>query len=1259
MGSQKAALQKSTDTIKRNSATRDSSRAIREPFSQIQQIYRLQRALGNRAVTNLVNKKNDPSNNGIHHSPLAVSNFGLHSISCFHENKNSTIQEELQRTPEEEDSPVQGMLQRQREDGEEPVQASLKLETSDKDEKIQRAIQRSDKEEEKNIVQGMLQRQDKDEEEPVQASLQRETPEKDEKIQAAIQRSEKEDEKKPVQGKLQCKTDEEEPVQGKLQLKSSEEENVNTAIQPKLTVGKPDDIYEKEADSVADSVMTMPDQTVSLQSEKEDEKVKRTSLIQTLTPLVQRQEHDDKVQASFITIQRKNKSQSRSLDDETSSKISSSLGQGSSMPRETADFMESRFGADFSSVIIHTDSQAASVSKRINARAFTLGKDIYFGEGQYNTQTHDGKRLLAHELTHTIQQGASSARKAFPVLRTAPVIQRWSLKGLVNKATGYIPGFSLLCLLLGRNPVTDDKVERTPENIVKAIIGLIPVVGNALYNKLQETGAIQKTGAWLSTEISKLGITWEVIKNLFNRAWDRMGLLLGIDGNLKILEETFSPVIGRIVSFAGSVAGKIKEFVLEAALSIAGGAGKTVLGIINKGKAVFNKILDDPIGFVGNFLKAVGQGVQQFGKNFLNHFKGALFGWLFGSFAKEGINLPKSIDLPSIFGFVAEVLGLTYQAIRKRIVKALGPKGEQIISKIESAIDFVKDLITRGPIALWEKVKEFIGDLKSMIMTEVGKWVSTTIIGKAIEKIASMCNPVGALIQAAISIYNTIMFFVERWTQIKEFVDAIFNSINDIVMGNIGKAAGYIEKVMAKGLTLLISFLARLIGLGGIVGKIKDLIKKFAGMIEKALDKAIGWVVKKAKGLMGKLKMGAKRAAGKVKDGISSIIQWWKAKKAFKAKDGKQHTLFLKGNKKKAEFMIASSPMRVDAYLKKNRELLLTGGNSVVYEYALQLSNQIGKLVDQAEAIGNLESKSNKEKLRMINIEITQSMDKLSSIMIQLMGINNADMPNSAVWKYTPVFKDYPKKVSAQLITKETSKGGSSPNAENASWPYIQDNKLTDRWVRLHLVSEKLGGKGVAENLIPGPKTVNAAMENYSENPLKAALGKTKNNNVANLYSVLWVETSVDYYSNTTIHNNVKYHWANNIIVKGGFHFFDINKNKWVKNEKAIFKRDYKLPVPSTVNTKPKLNMNTATRAEMLELDFGKAGLERSNFKWAIDANYEIFIKHKNYKDVKDLEGKMKAGGYQLIYKGWQKTSLGFLINDLKKLEAKGIIVWS
>jgi len=70
--------------------------------------------------------------------------------------------------------------------------------------------------------------------------------------------------------------------------------------------------------------------------------------------------------------------------------------------------MEQSFGADFSSVRVHTDSASVQMNKEINAQAFTHGSDIYFNEGKYDTTSSDGQKLLAHELTHTVQQGGSS-----------------------------------------------------------------------------------------------------------------------------------------------------------------------------------------------------------------------------------------------------------------------------------------------------------------------------------------------------------------------------------------------------------------------------------------------------------------------------------------------------------------------------------------------------------------------------------------------------------------------------------------------------------------------------------------------------------------------------------------------------------------------------------------------------------------------------------------------------------------------------------
>lgn len=74
------------------------------------------------------------------------------------------------------------------------------------------------------------------------------------------------------------------------------------------------------------------------------------------------------------------------------------------LDRKTRSFMESRFNRDFSSVTIHTDSVSAQNAERLNAKAFTIGNDIYFNKGYYNPGSSAGKQLLAHELTHTIQQ---------------------------------------------------------------------------------------------------------------------------------------------------------------------------------------------------------------------------------------------------------------------------------------------------------------------------------------------------------------------------------------------------------------------------------------------------------------------------------------------------------------------------------------------------------------------------------------------------------------------------------------------------------------------------------------------------------------------------------------------------------------------------------------------------------------------------------------------------------------------------------------
>ena len=92
-------------------------------------------------------------------------------------------------------------------------------------------------------------------------------------------------------------------------------------------------------------------------------------------------------------------------------RLDSQKGGGAPLPSETRSFMEPRFGADFSNVRVHSDRESAQLSRDINAQAFTQGGDIFMGAGKYNPGTTAGNELLAHELTHVVQQGAAQKKE--------------------------------------------------------------------------------------------------------------------------------------------------------------------------------------------------------------------------------------------------------------------------------------------------------------------------------------------------------------------------------------------------------------------------------------------------------------------------------------------------------------------------------------------------------------------------------------------------------------------------------------------------------------------------------------------------------------------------------------------------------------------------------------------------------------------------------------------------------------------------------
>lgn len=182
------------------------------------------------------------------------------------------------------------------------------------------------------------------------------------------------------------------------------------ALQAKLRIGQPGDIYEQETDRVAEQVMRMPEPQVS--NETKVSNPAENNSLQRKCPgcnkgiKIEKEEEEENLQKKEAS------GSTHEVTPELESSISAARSGGQPMPESVRAFFEPRFGHDFSGVRVHTDSKAAEAAQAVDARAYTVGRDVVFGTGQYDPGTREGRRLLVHELTHVIQQQTTGPRLA-------------------------------------------------------------------------------------------------------------------------------------------------------------------------------------------------------------------------------------------------------------------------------------------------------------------------------------------------------------------------------------------------------------------------------------------------------------------------------------------------------------------------------------------------------------------------------------------------------------------------------------------------------------------------------------------------------------------------------------------------------------------------------------------------------------------------------------------------------------------------------
>ncbi len=386
-------------------------------------------------------------------------------------------------------------------------------------------------------------------------------------------------------------------------------------IQPALKVGKPNDNFEREAESVADQVMMMPSiPTTPLMSaspgglqmaSKEEEKLQMTPLSSQISMVHLSEEQEKPIQMSSTEeeVQMSTAEEESvqlmggggtEVSPQLSTQIQQSSGSGNLLPPAVQREMGSKIGADFSGVTVHTGPQAASMTTALGAQAFTHGSDIYFNEGKYQPETTEGKHLLAHELTHTVQQGAAVLRSPNPQISQAQGgVQRlpWAIREGLAEFASYIPGYTLFCVIIGYNPLLGEAVERNASNLLGGLMGLIPVFGTLIFNKLVELGIVESAFAWVENELASLNLSNQRIEDTLEQAWDEVSLLSGWDANIAVLDRTFGQLYRDVVAFAGRVKDKIFELIKEALM-----AGLKALAAAFPGYPLLTKLLGrDPL----------------------------------------------------------------------------------------------------------------------------------------------------------------------------------------------------------------------------------------------------------------------------------------------------------------------------------------------------------------------------------------------------------------------------------------------------------------------------------------------------------------------------------------------------------------------------------------------------------------------------------------------------------------------------------------
>ena len=630
-----------------------------------------------------------------------------------------------------------------------------------------------------------------------------------------------------------------------------------------------------------------------------------------------------------------------------------------------------------------------------------------------------------------------------------------------------------------------------------AAIGLINRARNFVIGQLERfrTWAQNKINALLSERFPRLArllnAAIDVVVNRAMRVVNRIAdaavaaverfasiLAAALDRIFSVLQTAVAGAFGVLAALISGDFVEALKIAIRTACQIAGVNPEPIFAFFERaGQAIMN-ILLHPLDFFNNLVSAVGTGIRNFAENVRTHLISGLIAWLTGAMSSVPIVLPTEFDLKGIIGLVAQLLGLTYDNIKARIIRRF-PQAERVFGVIEQSLEVIQLIRREGLGGIWRMVQEQISNLRQQVMEGIRNFVITTVVKQSITWLLSMLNPASALVRMMVMLFDVVMFFVERFAQIRDFIGSVYTSITQIAAGNISQAATAVENAIARSIPVVFGLLASLVGLGNIGRTVSNIIKRITRPINRVIDRIINRVVAFARRLI-------RRGRRAVRRGVGRLTQWWRARKRFRTESGETHTLFFSGQGRRSQLKMRS---REVVYRRMIEGLNAPGIDQAKKTRALAIVTEI-----ETEQNQNVLGANETERRRNSAAKKTRIEGKLNELSLLTSELLKVTLPD---WK-EPDYGDknsdgYGTSMKISPLAKQGSgwQRGSVPNDNSAS-VYNDLNLRRDGgaarasyYIKGHLLNHNIGGPGKWHNMTPLSREGNHQHEVQVESRVK------------------------------------------------------------------------------------------------------------------------------------------------------------------------------